>query len=155
MDQTPRPKDVPIFNCRQKLFQEFGARPGRKWLDHLLATNPSSDSADACQPETSQPETGPPKPESQESLRTDWMVMSESLKVSEKSFVDAFRKFHPNRESAFTCWMTRCVRNAVDEVIEHVISNQCFRLISRYLDLVRARFIRYRKCSSNIFLMPY
>jgi hypothetical protein len=89
------------------------------------------------------------------SLRTDWMVMSESLKVSEKSFVDAFRKFHPNRESAFTCWMTRCVRNAVDEVIEHVISNQCFRLISRYLDLVRARFIRYRKCSSNIFLMPY
>ena len=79
------------FSCSQ----EFGERPGRKWLDHFLVPTSNPD-------ETTKPKTG-----SSEDVRTDWMISTESVKVAENGFVDAFRKFHPQREGAFTCWMTR------------------------------------------------
>ena len=76
--------------------QEFGQRPGRKWLDHFLV--PSSNPGESAAAKNGS---------AADDLRTDWMIATESVKVVENGFVDAFRKFHPLREGAFTCWMTR------------------------------------------------
>ena len=93
------------------IFQEFGERPGRKWLDHLLLSNTNSETPETVPPksDSSKPNSQivPPESELTERPRTDWIVSSESVFVVEHSFVDSFRKFHPDRESAFTCWMTR------------------------------------------------
>ncbi len=79
-------------------FQEFGERPGRKWLDHLLLGEPQMESVEKTEQASSA---------NSANSATEWMISSDVIQVKDHSFVDSFRRFHSERESAFTCWMTR------------------------------------------------
>ena len=69
-------------------YEDFGKQPGRRWLDHFL----NGDGA----------KRGQDDDEEDESL---WRTSSKHLPGG--LFVDAFRKFHPDRRDAFTCWNTK------------------------------------------------
>jgi len=68
--------------------EDFGDRPGRRFLDHFLEGSEAEEE----------------KSEDKDEIEEAWQC--ESVSVPHNQFLDSFRIFHPKRESAFTCWHT-------------------------------------------------
>ncbi|XP_073675452.1 DNA-(apurinic or apyrimidinic site) endonuclease 2 [Garra rufa] len=75
----------PIDHCDPNDVDNFEDNPGRKWLDHFLFGK--AEKAQNGNTEDELQEIFPKSP-------------------SGGKFVDSFRRFHPKRSNAFTCWST-------------------------------------------------
>ena len=82
-------------------FQEFGQRPGRRWLDQFLW---SPETEDIEESNDDSDKTTKKHKSQEQSL--DQSVSSDSGESSTGKFVDTFRYIHPKKKEAYSCWNT-------------------------------------------------
>uniref|UniRef100_UPI0037E9034C DNA-(apurinic or apyrimidinic site) endonuclease 2 isoform X1 n=2 Tax=Semicossyphus pulcher TaxID=241346 RepID=UPI0037E9034C len=75
-----------IDHCDPSDIEDFGANPGRKWLNGFLHGSRQEEKIEEEEEEESEVTSTEP--------------------VNSGKFVDTFRYFHPTRTNAFTCWST-------------------------------------------------